>query len=133
MTTISAKYHFSAIDCIQALHKADFTEAQAEAVVKIIEQQSQTIQEQQVELKGLKTKEAATKGDLRETELRLQKEIREVELRLQKEIKTLEVKLTKLEFKLTKEMKGLEVKLMTLYSGGFLILLVVLAKGFHWF
>ena len=29
--------------------------------------------------------------------------------------------------------KSLEVKLMTLYGSGFLILLGVLAKGFHWF
>jgi len=51
----------------------------------------------------IKAKDLATKGDVRESELRLQKEI-----------------------------KSLEVKLMTLYGGGFLILLGVLAKGFHW-
>ncbi|MDF9391771.1 MULTISPECIES: hypothetical protein [Methylococcus] len=39
-------------------------------------------------------KDVATAGQVRETELRLQKEIKEVELKLQKEIKEVEVRLT---------------------------------------
>ena len=31
------------------------------------------------------------------------------------------------------EIKSLEVKLMVIYGSGFLIMLGVLAKGFHWF
>lgn len=77
-------------------------------------------------------KEWAIKGDVREAELPLQKEInivqgeiRESELRLQKEIKDLEANMEV-------KMKSLEIKMMALYGGGFLILLGVLAKGFHW-
>jgi len=84
MTAISLE-HFSAIDYIQDLRQADFTERQAEAVVKIIERQSQVIQEQNNEIDkqknqidSLKSKELATKGDIRESELRLQKEIENV-------------------------------------------------------
>ena len=106
MTTISTRA-FSAVESIQKLRKANFTETQAEVLAEIIEQQAQNIHQQQIELIGLKNKELATKGDIRESELRLQKELQ-------------------------KEIRGLEVKLMTIYAGGFLILLGVLAKGFHW-
>lgn len=122
MTSISAHY-FSAVDYIQALRKADFTQEQAEVIAKIVEQQSQTIHEQQLELESLKAKQLATKGDVREAELRLQKEIKVV---VQGEIRGSELRLQK-------EIKGLEIKMMILYGSGFLILLGVLAKGFHWF
>jgi hypothetical protein len=74
MATLTAK-PFSAVEYIQELRKAKFTEEQAEAVVKIFEQQQQTIQEQKVEIDAIKSQEPATKGDIRESELRLQKEI----------------------------------------------------------
>ena len=34
---------------------------------------------------------------------------------------------------LQKEIKSLEIKLLTVYGGGVLLILGVLAKGFHWF
>ena len=121
MTTLAHR-HFSTVEHIQKLRKANFTEQQAEVVAELIEQQSQTINEQQKELEGLKSKDLATKGDIG----LVRSEIRESELRLRKEIKDLELKLTT-------EMHSIQVKLMVLYGGGFLILLGVLAKGFHWF
>ena len=76
MTTLAHR-HFSTVEHIQKLRKANFTEQQAEVVAELIEQQSQTINEQQKELEGLKSKDLATRGDVRESELRLQKEIAE--------------------------------------------------------
>jgi hypothetical protein len=35
--------------------------------------------------------------------------------------------------RLKTDIKSLEIKILTLYGAGFLILLGVLAKGFHWF
>jgi len=60
-------------------------------------------------------KDVATQGQVRETELRLQKEIKEVESRLQMEIKQVEAKLQKeikeVEAKLQKEIKEVEATL----------------------
>jgi hypothetical protein len=35
--------------------------------------------------------------------------------------------------RLQNSLKSLEIKLMALYGAGFLVLLGILAKGFHWF
>lgn len=60
-------------------------------------------------------KDMTTQGQLRETELRLQKEIKEVEAKLAKDIKEVEAKLTKdikeVELKLTNHIKEVELKL----------------------
>ncbi|MDF9392345.1 MULTISPECIES: hypothetical protein [Methylococcus] len=60
-------------------------------------------------------KDVATAGQVRETELRLQKEIKEVEGKLQKEIKEVEARLQKeikeVEARLQKEIKEVELKL----------------------
>ena len=53
-------------------------------------------------------KDVATQGQLRETELRLQKEIKEVEARLQKEIKDIDLKIKDVELKLQQT----EIRLM---------------------
>ncbi|MDQ5922289.1 MAG: hypothetical protein QG673_2348 [Pseudomonadota bacterium] len=111
------RFYIDIVKCIQKLRSANFTEAQADVVAEIMEQQVQAIQTQQVELDALRTKEHATKGDVRESELKLQKEIEGV----RKEIE-----------RVRKEIRELEIKLMALYGGGFFILLGVLAKGFHW-
>ncbi len=74
METIAVSY-FSAVEYIKKLREADFTEKQAEIVVELIEQQSQIIHDQGNKLSHLENKELASKGDLREVELRLQKEI----------------------------------------------------------
>jgi hypothetical protein len=66
-------------------------------------------------------KDVATEGQVRESELRLQKEIREGELRLQKEIKEVELRLQQeietvrleikeVELKLSREIRNVEVK-----------------------
>lgn len=70
MTALSIE-HFSAVDYIQELRHANFTEQQAEAVVKIAEKQAQSLQDQyselnkqRTELDNMKAKELVTKGDL---------------------------------------------------------------------
>lgn len=108
MDTLTAK-HFSAVDYMQKLRSANFTQQQAETLAqeteflieKVIEQTKTSIED----------KDLATKKDV----LLIQAEIRETELKLQNNL------------------KSLELKIMTLYGAGFLVMLGILAKGFHWF
>lgn len=110
MSDIAMK-HFSAVEYIQKLRKAEFTEAQAEVVAEIIELQAQNISDYNNRLTQFENKDLATKGDIS----LVRSEVRESELRLQNSL------------------KSLEIKLMALYGAGFLVLLGILAKGFHWF
>jgi len=72
MSTLTVK-HFSAVDYMQRLKKAKFTEEQAEIVAKETEELITNILEQ-TQL-NLEKKELATKQDLMNTKLELQKEI----------------------------------------------------------
>ena len=110
MSDIATK-HFSTVEYIQKLRKAEFTEAQAEVVAEIIELQAQNISDYNNRLTQFENKDLATKGDIS----LVRSEVRESELRLQNSL------------------KSLEIKLMALYGAGFLVLLGILAKGFHWF
>ena len=110
MSDIAMK-HFSTVEYIQKLRKAEFTEAQAEVVAEIIELQAQNISDYNNRLTQFENKDLATKGDIS----LVRSEVRESELRLQHSL------------------KSLEIKLMALYGAGFLVLLGILAKGFHWF
>jgi chromosome segregation ATPase len=118
MATTSTK-HFDILDFIKKSKALGVDERVAELQARQIEQLVETVQEQQQEyttrLNALEAKEPATKKDLEVVKLELQKEI-EI---LRAELKT--------------DIKSLEIKILTLYGAGFLILLGVLAKGFHWF
>ncbi len=110
--------HSSTVEFIKNLKIANFTEPQIEILAKRDEEYNQQL-EQISEITNqtksfVNSKELATKGDIRESELRLQKEI---------EI---------LRSTLTKDIKNLEIKLLSIYGGGFLILVGILARGFHW-
>jgi hypothetical protein len=72
MSALTVK-HFSAVDYMQRLKKAKFTEEQAEIVAKETEELITNILEQ-TQL-NLEKKELATKQDLMNTKLELQKEI----------------------------------------------------------
>ena len=88
MSTLSIK-HFSAVDFMQRLKKANFTDEQAEILAKETEDLfSNVIEHAKAEFDN---KDLATKGDLREVELRLQREIETV----RKEIVLIESKLIK--------------------------------------
>ncbi|QXP83197.1 hypothetical protein [Methylococcus sp. Mc7] len=88
-------------------------------------------------------KDVATQGQVRETELRLQKEIKEVEARLQIEIKEVESRLQmeikQVEAKLQKEIKEVEVRLtqaihrQTLWVVGSVGAVVGLIRLLEWF
>lgn len=67
--------NFSAIEHMQELRKANFTEEQAEAVIKIIEQQAYIIHEQSTKLLALENKDPATKSDLLQVESRLESKL----------------------------------------------------------
>ena len=55
--------------------------------------------------------ELATRGHVRESELRLQKEIKEVELRLQERIKGVELQIKQVEARLQEQIKGVELQI----------------------
>lgn len=73
---------FSSVDYIRALKNVNFTDEQAELIAKETELLVASIEQQQNNLNKLETKEPATKGDLREVELRLQKEIEQIKSQL---------------------------------------------------
>lgn len=63
-------------------------------------------------------RDAVTQGQLRETELRLQKEIREVELKLRKEIEGVRLEIREVEGKLRKEIEGVRLDIKSLEVQG---------------
>ena len=107
MSTLSVK-HFSTVDYIKKLRAVEFTQPQAEVFAEVMEQQTQIIHEQQNEIEFLKTKETASKSDVRESELRLQKEI------------------ATLRYDSLKFIGCTGVGVVVILGG-------MLAKGFHWF
>lgn len=107
MSSLTIK-QFNTIEYIKKLREADFTQAQAEAVAEVMEFQAQTIHDQQIEIDSLKSKEIATKSDIRESELRLQKEIESY-------------KYDSLKF------------IVWVGIGIVATLSVMMARGFHWF
>lgn len=156
---------FSTVDYIHQLREVDFTEKQAETLAKTteqqVQQQLQLIHEQDNKINKLESKDLATKGDVRETELILKKELRETELLLKKEIKETELLLKKeiketelhlqneikeTELHLQNEIKNVELKIkdvelkisstkvQTLIWIGLntAFMLGIMAKGFHW-
>ena len=90
---------------------------------------------EQVEERYPQLKDVATQGQLRETELRLQKEIREidariheVEAKLQKEIRELDLKIAQLEVRLTQA-----IHRQTLWVIGSVGALIVGIRLLEWF
>ncbi len=109
------------VDTIRCLRAAKFTEEQAEAIVKVFEQQSY-YQEQitekfnketadnKAEILSLKSKELVTRGDLSESTQTLQKQISDVKLEIARTtIQTL-----------------IWIGVNTAFTLG------IIAKGFHW-
>jgi len=129
MAAITTK-HFDILDFIKKSKALGVDERVAELQARQIEQLVETVQEQQQEyttrLNALEAKEPSTKKDLEVVKLELQKEIIETKGSLQKELEMLRAEIKT-------DLKNLEIKILTLYGAGFLILLGVLAKGFHWF
>lgn len=74
MTAIAIK-HFDILEFVNKAKESGINPAFAEYTARQLEQLSETLSEQRIEIDTLKTKEPATKGDVRESELRLQKEI----------------------------------------------------------
>jgi hypothetical protein len=78
MTTTAIK-HFDILEYVKKAKengiKEEFAEYTARQFEQLAEAQAEAIQEQNTKIAALETKELATKGDIRESELRLQKEI----------------------------------------------------------
>lgn len=74
MTALAMK-HFDILEFVNKAKANGITQEFAEYTARQIDQLAETIEEQRIEIDTLKAKEPATKGDVREAELRLQKEI----------------------------------------------------------
>ncbi len=94
---------FDSLGYFETLTEAGFTEKQARAQVEAMQGFVKSYDE-------ATRKELATKADLRETELRLQKEIEIIRT----------------------DMKGLEIRLLKWQIGGWIALAAIMAKGFGW-
>lgn len=106
MTTIT----FDTLEYARKLENAGFTRQQAEV-------QADALKKFALELDEKTRQELATKGDVRETELRLLKEIETV----RKEIETVRC-----------ENKATEIRLLLWQAGIGLALTAIMAKGFGW-
>jgi predicted phage-related endonuclease len=71
--------------------------------------------------------------NIREIELNLKTEIKDAELRLTREINNTRVEIKEVELRLQKSINGMTVKLLFIFGGGFLTMVSIIAKGFHWF
>lgn len=109
MATLTAK-HFDALDYVKKSKELGVPEQVAEFQARQIEQLAEMIEEQNSKFMVLETKEPATKKDLEITKLELQKEIESVR----------------------NDIKKSEIMLLIIFGAGFLTMLGVLAKGFHW-
>ena len=121
MSTLSVK-HFSTVDYIKKLRAVEFTQPQAEVFAEVMEQQTQIIHEQQNEIEFLNTKATATKSDVKESELKLQKEIEVV----RREIEVVRREIATLRYDSLKFIVWTGVGVVVILGG-------MLAKGFHWF
>jgi len=74
MTTAIIR-HFDILEFVNKAKSNGISQEFAEYTARQIEQISETLLEQRNEIDSLKAKEPATRGDVRESELRLQKEI----------------------------------------------------------
>ena len=74
MTTAIMR-HFDILEFVNKAKENGISQEFAEYTARQIEQISGSLEEQRIEIDTLKTREPATKSDVRESELRLQKEI----------------------------------------------------------
>lgn len=74
MTTAVIR-HFDILAFVNKAKESGINPAFAEYTARQLEQLSETLEKQDVKIDALTAKEPATKGDVRESELRLQKEI----------------------------------------------------------
>jgi hypothetical protein len=133
---IHSTIHFDILNFINELRKLGVDEKvatcqarQIERVTNefttIVEQQNMLIHEQASKVTALESKELSTKGDVRESELRLQKEIEVVRKEIEVVRKEIEV--------VRKEISDAKIWLLLIGSGAWVSILAILAKGFHWF
>lgn len=109
-----ALLHLDALEYVKQAKVLGEKEELAEHQVRFIEQA--------IGIAAEKNNHFSTKHDVTETELKLTKEICAV----QKEIEVLRKEIKEVELRLT-------VRLLTIFGGGFLVLVGMMAKGFHWY
>ncbi len=73
--TAAIMRHFDILEFVNKAKENGINPAFAEYTARQLEQLSETLEKQDIKIDALTAKEPATKGDVRESELRLQKEI----------------------------------------------------------
>ena len=121
MTTIT----FDSLDYFEKLKDAGFTEAQAKVQADVMRQQTEAqraaLQTALDRYDETSRKELATRGDVRETELRLQAEIEKV----RKEIQGTETRLIKWQL-------GIAAGIVSVMLTGFGAMVTIMAKSLGW-
>ena len=108
---------FDPLKFYDELKTADVPEKQARA-------QAEAMRNAFAAYDASRMQDLATKGDIQEVRLEIEKvrsELREVELRLQKEIESVRT-----------EIKAAEIRLLKWQIGGWVALAAIMAKGFGW-
>ncbi len=114
---------FDIVEFIQRLKKANFTQEQSELLAqetdRILEAAISNSREVKAEIKQeLHSDELATKGHVRESELRLQKDIEVIRKEIVTNRMELEVKMALIESHLLKWMLGIGIASATVVLGG---------------
>lgn len=132
MTAITIDKHFDVLNFVKKAKesgiKEEFAEYQAREIEILAEYQAKEIakladkiQVQNAKISSLEAREPATRGDLEIVKLELQKEI---------EVIRREIEIVKKE--LGKEIKSSKIWTLLIFGGGWVSMLAIVAKGFHW-
>lgn len=126
---------FDALAYYEKLIEAGFTEIQARVVAEGIKTQSESFQTAFNALAGSLPRDIATRGDLQETRLILEREIQEVRLEIQDTRLNLEKEIQEVRLEVEKvrgEIRATESRLKKWQVGIAVTILLIMAKGFNW-
>lgn len=128
MTAITINKHFDVLNFVKKAKesgiKEEFAEYQAREIellagyqAKEIAKLAEKIQAQNAKISSLEAREPATRGDLEITKLELQKEMEVI----RKEIEVVR-----------QEIEHSKIWALLIFGGGWVSMLAIVAKGFHW-
>jgi predicted RNase H-like nuclease (RuvC/YqgF family) len=146
MTAISVHRHFDVLSFVKKAKengiKEEFAEYQAREIEQLAEFQAQEIekltlkiQEQNTKISHLEAKEPATKGDLELIKLELQKEIevvrKEIEV-VRKEIEVVRKDIEVIRQEIRQEISQSKIWALLIFGSGWVSMLAIVSRGFHW-
>jgi len=117
------------IDYFQDLKKAGMPEEQATVILRLIKTNNQELINKMLTKTDIKELEWKIEGLRKDTTTAIESLRAETKI----EIQQLKTETEKLKSELIEKMKNSEIKLLTIMGSMFLILVGILAKGFHWF